>query len=344
MEHAAVDTTLPRPWPRRLLRALGATACVVLITLAVLWGALALCFDGPGAFAAGLFVPLSAWLWLGRWRRRARRYAWFVLFAGLLLWWTSLAPRNDRAWQADVAQLPGVRVEGERITFSAVRNFDWRSDEDGTERWEERGYALADVRGVDLVLSDWDVPLIVHTILSFEFADGRHLAVSIETRKEEGEGYSALRGFFRQYELYYVVADERDVLGVRAAFRGEHLHLYRLRVAADAARELLLVYARRIEALASTPAWYNALSASCTSSIRQCVQELGRAGPFDWRLLANGRVDELLFENGHLDGAPPFAELRARCDVTAAALEAFAGPEAEFSARLRRELPPRVAR
>jgi hypothetical protein len=320
---------------RRVLRPILAAGVAVL----ALWAALALAIDGPWPPAGAAFALASAGLLPGRRLRRPRRLLWCLLFVAVLVWWLGLAARNDRDWQPDVALLPDARIEGERIVFSSVRDFDWSSAEEGTERWTDRSFPLGDVVGVDLVTSDWGAPAIVHTLLSFQLADGRRLAVSIETRKERGESYSAISGLFRQYELYYVVAEERDVIGVRAVHRGERLRLYPLAVEPETARELLISYARRMEELQARAVWYNALTSSCTTSIRRHALELGLARPWDWRLLANGRVDRMLFENGRIASSLPFDALRERSDVTAAAVAAFEGAEAEFSARLRRDLP-----
>jgi hypothetical protein len=188
-------------------------------------------------------------------------------------------------------------------------------------------------------MSYWASPLIAHTIMSWEFDDGGHLAISIETRKERGESYSAVRGFFRQYELYYVVADERDVIGVRTNHRGERVYLYRLAASPARARALLLAYLERVNQLARAPAWYNAFSHNCTTSIRLHVQEIGVANPWDWRILVNGHGDQMLYERGSLNRDLPFDELRARSDITARAQAADSRPD--FSTRIRDGLPER---
>ena len=326
----------------RGLRLVFRSGLVLAALLAVGWGSLALALDGPGRFLAGAYALCSVALPI---LVRPRRRGWLAsaaLFALVLAWWLSLAPRNDRDWLPDVSQLPSMRVEGERLIVSDLRNFEYRSETEFTPRWEERSFDLARVTGLDLVVCDWGATGIVHTILSWEFADGEHLAVSIETRKERGEGYSALKGFFRQFELYYVVGDERDLLGVRAGVRGEALRLYRLDLPPDEARELLLVYAGRINRLIDEPAWYNAINANCTTSIRLHAQELGLENPWNWRILVNGRGEELLYMRGAVNTSLPFDELRARSDVSAAARAALGSPD--FSALIRRELPPRPGR
>lgn len=308
--------------------------------LCLIWAALALRIDaGAPLWLALACVVLSGALLLFLRPRWLGQALFLLAFAGLLAWWFGIEPRNDRRWLADVARLPRLEVEGETLTVHDLRNFDYRSETDFTERWEERRYDLARLTGVDIYLSDWGAAGIVHTLLSWEFEGSEPLAISIETRKEEGEAYSAVRGFFRQFELYYAVADERDLIRVRADVRGERLRLYRLNVPVEAARALLLGYAERVNRLAREPAWYNALSANCTTTIRLHVQELGLKRPLNWRLLANKHVDELLYMRGALDTTLPFEELRRRSDVTDAARAASDDPA--FSQVIRRGLPPR---
>jgi hypothetical protein len=258
-------------------------------------------------------------------------------------WWFGLTPRNDRNWASDVARLPTVRFAGSRFTVDHVRDFVWRSDTDVDETWETRTYDLDAVDGVDLFISYWGPQLYAHTIASWAFADGRHLAISIETRKEKGESYSALLGFFRRYELYYVVADERDVIGVRAAVRGERVFLYQLGASRRVARDLLRSYLERINELAAAPAWYNALTHNCTTVIGDHVDAVVTGGlVWDWRILANGRLDQLAYERRIVNTGLPFAALRERSDITVRAIAAHAA--ADFSSRIREGLLERPYR
>jgi hypothetical protein len=190
---------------------------------------------------------------------------------------------------------------------------------------------------VDLFLSFWGPTEIAHTIISWEFDDGRPLATSIETRKAKGESYSTLRGFFRQYELYYVVADERDLVGLRTNYRGEQVYLYRIRIPIQQARALLIDYLTKVNRLADHPQWYNALTQNCTTTIRGHAQHAGAGGHFDWRLLANGHVDQLLYERHQIDTDIPFDDLRSRSNITEKARAA--GDVSDFSDRIRDGLP-----
>jgi len=317
---------------------------VLLILLAGItaWSAAALWFDGPsarwlaGLLAATLVLGCAAPLILLKPFRRAV-FAVLGAFLIVLVWWLSIAPRNDRDWSPDVAQLPSALIAGDKVTLRNIRNFAYRSETDFTERWETRTYNISQVVGFDMFFSYWGPTLIAHTIASWEFADGRHLAVSIETRKEKGETYSALRGFFRQFELYYVVADERDVIGLRAKHRGEQVFLYRLTHPPEQARAMLLAYLRVINRLAAAPRWYNALTHNCTTAIRYHAQEVGVARPLHWKLFANGYLDELGYERGMIDTSLPFPELKRRSDITEKAKAADG--DADFSRRIREGLP-----
>jgi hypothetical protein len=304
------------------------------------WATAALWFDStyPELFAALFVIAVAASLFVFR-RSWQRVGALTLLSLGVLCWWLQITPSNTRNWQEDVSRLPSVDLRGDQVTFHNVRNFEYRSDSDYTPHWESRTYKLSDLRGVDLYLSDWGSPGIVHTIASWDFGPGQHLAISIETRKEIGETYSAIRGFFRQYELYYVVADERDVVGVRAQFRDEKLHLYRLRIPPAAAGAILLSYVESINQLQQEPQWYNALTANCTTSIRLHTKSAGVAKALNWRLFVNKYIDELLYMRESVTTAIPLEELRERSDITAEAKAAAS--DSKFSEIIRQKLPER---
>jgi len=219
------------------------------------------------------------------------------------------------------------------VTIENIRNFDYRSETDFTEHWETRTYDLSKIQGLDIFLSYWGSPMIAHTIMSWDFGDGRPLAISIETRKEVGEEYSAVLGFFRQFELYYVVADERDVVRVRTNYRGEDVKVYRIQVSPKFARALLVDYLEKIDLLAEHPRWYNAFTHNCTTQIQNHVDSIATGNPFDWRIIVNGYIDELGYERGNLDTSLPFEELRQRANITERAKAA--DQASDFSTRIR---------
>jgi hypothetical protein len=326
------------------LRVLLRTLMAPFLVLALGWAGLALWFDGPssrllaGLVAGGFLFTAAGVLALVRPLRRGLVLLG-VLWLLVLAWWLSIPPRNGRDWQADVARVASATRDGDTVTIHNLRDFDYSSETDFVERWEDRTYDLSHVRGADMFISYWGPTLIAHTIMSWEFDGGRNLAISIETRKEKGETYSALRGFFRQYELYYVVADERDVVRLRTNYRGEQVFLYRLRSSPGRARATLESYLGEVDRLTRKPRWYNAFTHNCTTTIRGHVQHAGVHNPWDWRILANGKGDELLYSRGIINTSLPFAEVRARSDITAKANAADRDPA--FSQRIREGLLPR---
>lgn len=318
------------------------------LALSAAWGALALWFQVPAAAwaPAGATAGCAAIAWAAFgaaalalwWRRRPRAVlAYLAAFAALLLWWSTIAPSQQRVWADDVARQMRGQVRGDIATLRDVRNFDWRSDSDYTARWEQRRYDLAQLRSVDVAMSYWMGPAIAHTLVSFGFGDGRYLTFSIEIRKERGESYSALAGFFKRYETVLVAADERDILRVRTNVRGEDMYLHRLRISPEAARALFLAYLDEADALARAPRFYDTLMANCTTIVFELARRIAPGLPLDWRLLASGYLDRYIFERGALATAgndAAFERHRAAAHITARARAADRA--ADFSAAIRR--------
>lgn len=313
----------------------------LMVVSSAAWATLAIAFSPlPGSYFFAWAYPLITLLFLFAlrpWKRALLGCA--ALFLAVLIPWLAMPPSNDRQWQPDVAILPYGVIDGDRVTIHNIRNIDYRTETDYTVRHYDRTFNLSQLQSIDLFLSDWGLKTIVHTILSFGFADGSYLCVSVETRKEVGEEYSALRGFFRNYELTYVVADERDLIRLRTNYRkGETVYLYRLGGSSPAvAREIFLDYVRYINRLRDQPEWYNALLGNCTTQIRGHTRPYAGKVWWDWRLLANGYVDEMAYEIGVLDQSLPFAELKQRSVINRQALAA--GSDPEFSRRIREGLP-----
>jgi hypothetical protein len=306
------------------------------------WACAALFFDGPlSGWIAAVFACATVGI-IG-WVRPFRRSLFIVvaLFLAVFFWWLSIKPSNEREWLPDVARLPAAEIDGDLVTIQNVRNFSYRSEFDYDERWEERTYDLSKLEGIDVFLIYWGSPWIAHTIMSWVFEEGPPLAISIETRKEVGEEYSAVRGFFRQFEIYYVVSDELDVVRLRTNHRGEDVYLYRLLASPELARDVLLDYLEEINQLATRPRWYNAFRYNCTTAIRHHVQSVAPGSPFDWRILLNGHIDQLSYERGNIDTSMPFDELKRISDITQRAIAVER--DSEFSMRIRDGLPERRA-
>lgn len=303
--------------------------------LLALWAFGALWFDAAPAAAWGFLAAIVAASFV---LRRTGR-AWIIPFAGfaaVLSWWLTLIPTHDREWAVEYVKLPWAEVEGDRLTIHELRNF---THEQGggipVTRWQTRTYNLADLQGMDLAVNYWGSPWIAHPIVIFCFKHEPPLAFSIETRREQGEKYSALAGFYRQYELIVLAGDERDFLRGRTS-KGEDIHLYATTATPERAKQRLMEYIGTINELRDAARWYNAVTSNCTTAIRG-MRKTDQI-PFDWRLLINGKGDEMLYEHGLLkaDGLS-FSELKARARINEAALTAHNDPA--FSNAIRKERP-----
>ena len=307
----------------------------------IAWATLAIYYSnlpwaGWRLILAGAFAAFAIWgVWLSR--RRHMRVAVVALFLGVVAWWISIAPSHDREWRPEVAVMPRAIIDGDRVRLTGVRNFDYRSRNDFTVRYEEREIRLSQLTGLDFYVSYFTDGPIGHTFLSFIFGDAPPLSISIETRPEVGEGFAPVASLFKQFELIYVVGDERDIVGVRTNHRREAVYLYRLNTSADDARRLLMIYLARINELAEQPEFYHLLSNSCTINIIRYANAAGRVGRLDIRHVLNGLIDSYLYGSGRGDTTLPFDELRRRSLINEAAQAADGAPD--FSQRIRASLP-----
>jgi hypothetical protein len=326
----------------RVIRWVGGLLALLTAIIAAAWAFGAIWFDGPfgagnrmaAALLAITFVVVL--LFVGPLWRKVGAVA--LLFGGVLIWWLTLKPSNDGNWQPDVAQLAWADINGDEFTFHNVRNCDYRTDTDYTPHWETRTGRLSQITGIDLAIDYWGSPWIAHPIVSFQFADAPPLCFSIETRKTVGQTYSTIGGLYRQFALIYLVADERDVIRLRTNYRHEDIYLYHLTASPNRARERFLEYIHSLNALRTQPRWYNAITTNCTTSIRSQHPSKERI-PWDWRILLNGKGDELLYKDRALvTGGLPFAELKAQSLINDRAKSADASPD--FSQLIRVGLPP----
>lgn len=318
------------------------TATLILVGCGV-WSALALFYlarnGSLAAGAAALTVPLALWaVWGGR--------LWGLLpfaLAGALAFilFFNLRPSNQRDWANDVTYLATGKVKGDGLIMDHVRAFRWRADDTAEPIWRKRVYDLDALTSVDLIASYWMGEPIAHTMLSFGFAqpDGRieRLVFSAEIRKEKGEQYSALAGFFRQYELAIIAADEIDIIGVRAQVRNEDVRIYPLQMPKATARELLLHEVNLANRLAARPRFYNTVTTNCTTVPFQIARALVPGLPRDWRILASGYFPDYLYELGAIPNAQPFAAIRHAAQSSSRAKVTIG--DANFSDTIRAGLP-----
>ncbi len=332
-----------------MMRAIKTPAIVllgVLVAGVTLWGALALYYAEPdelhtalalGYGLCGLATLIG--LAMSRWRRWAV-VCFAVVVAALLGWWSTIEPSNDLNWKLEVAVMPDAAIDGDLVTVHNIRNFDYRTETDFTPVYYDKTFDLGKLESVDLIASYWMGPDIAHVFLSFGFGGNDYLAISIERRDEQGEGSSTIKGLFRQFELFYVVADERDVIRVRTNYRKdppEDVYLYRAQGPIENGRRLFREYMRKINELKVKPEFYNTLTTNCTGNIWLHTRINPGHLAYSWKLLLSGHVPEYVYEQGRLDRSLPLPELERRSLINARAQSA--NQAQDFSRRIREGLP-----
>ncbi|MFS8111843.1 DUF4105 domain-containing protein [Rhizobium jaguaris] len=326
---------------RRLAWAVLAVLLAIIVALAVTWASLALWYRLPvpefaRGFAAGLFALFGVFTIIalfGPWRFKAI-LTFAAAFALVLVWWNTIKPVEDASWAPDVARQVTGEFNGDLLTLTNVRDFDWHSSTDFIERWTTRTYDMSKVRTVDLFMSYWAGPEIAHVIFSFGFEGGEQLPWSIEVRRRAGGAFSPLADLFKSNPLVIIAADERDVVGVRSNFRGEDVQIYRLKASPEQARALLREYVADANALAATPVFYNSLTSNCTTTVFKMIRVAGDRIPFDWRLIVNGYLPDYAYDHGALDTSVSLAELRTVAHIDQRARDDGLSPNFSKSIRV----------
>jgi hypothetical protein len=332
---------------RKFAALVGSIVVGLMVVCMTAWASLAIYYsDLPSdylrAALAGLFalVTFAAFLVLPR---RVLTLFWFLgVFALIVVWWTTITPSNARDWQADVAVLPYATFEDNLVTFHNIRNFIYRTETDFDAHYYDKTFDLRRLESVDVITVYWMGDAIAHVMLSFGFGGTDYVAFSIEARKEKGEGYSSVKGFFRQYELMYVAGDERDLIRLRTDYRDprEDVYLYRTGLSPENAQGLFMEYVRKINELKQRPEFYNTLTTNCTTNIVRHIRAFGGKARYNWKILLSGYAAQYAYELGALDARMTFEELRKRSYINPRAHDI--GNDPDFSLKIREGLPKPV--
>lgn len=316
----------------------------LLAVLAAAWGALALWVQFPAPpprriLMACLWVAAMLALLVLAWQGRSLLplIGHVLLLALLAAWWLGIQPSNTRDWADDVSRPSTGEIHGDIATLRDVRNFDWRTATDYTPRWETRQYDLSTLRDVDMILSYWTIEPIAHTLVSFGFENGERVVFSVEIRKERHESFSALGGFFKQFEASVIAADERDIVRVRSNVRNERVFLYKVQMPQPVMRSLFAAYVEEANRLSAEPRFYNTLTENCTTIVYGMMRRLVGGLPMNWRLLASGYLPAYVHARDALAPGVALDVLRERGHINARAHAAGDAPD--FSQRIRAGVP-----
>ena len=246
-----------------------------------------------------------------------------------------LTPSNDRDWKPELARTPRAQINGQQITLTNIRNNSYLTEDDYVVAYHDRQIQLHQIQSVDYVVAPFvKAPKLAHTILSFGLNDGSYLAISVEVRKELGEKYSPVLGLARQYELAYVLSDERDVIRLRTEHHGANVYVYPTVANALQAQALFVDVIERMNLLADNPEFYNSITNNCTTNLAGHVNTVSpHKINYGWKVLLPGLSAEYAYELGLLDNRIPFEDLTAISLINPLAEEHFDDPD--FSQRIR---------
>lgn len=261
------------------------------------------------------------------------------ILGAVLAYWILLhilfQPSLDRDWNKDQEILPTATINGEIVIIENVRNFSYENTTSYNESWINVTLNLSQMKSAWFMVERFDAfDGLAHTLVSFEFSDGQYIAVSAEIRKEKGESYSPTKGLLRQYELMYVIATEEDVIKLRTNYRKDPVWLYPIKTTPEKAQQVFTNMLLRANGLAEKPEFYNTLTNTCTTNIREHVNDVSTVVPRSWKILLPGYVDELVFDIGIIDTeAKTIEEAREEFFITTKAQESDG--EESFSKAIR---------
>jgi len=272
---------------------------------------------------------------ISQWSRKKKVGMFFLLLVVIFSTYLLLKfPSNDRNWSLDQKILPYAEVKGDEIEVFNIRNFSYISTSEYTPSYYNKTFKLSDLESVDYIVEPFGSIGAAHTFLSFGFSTGDYLAVSVEIRKEVGESFSPLKGLLRNYEIMYVVADERDAVKLRSNFRKDDMYLYPVQTTKENIQKVFVDIINRVNTLKDKPEFYNTLTNTCTTNIVDHANTIVPDRiPHDLRLLLPENSDELAYEIGLIDNSVPLAELRRTHHINELAEQYADSPD--FSQKIR---------
>jgi len=221
-------------------------------------------------------------------------------------------PSHDRDWETGQKNLPHIIFDGNEFTIENLRDFSWTGPFEAEENYVSGSFKMSDIEGVDVIISHFaEFEGLAHIFLSFGFVDGRHVSISLESRREKGEKFSPFWGLLDQFEMIYVVATDQDLIGLRTGHRNERVYIYPTKATKEKTQELFKRLARNINAIHDEPVMYNTLMHNCTNEITREVEAMSTLDfPITYKAILPGYFDEVLYDVGVIDSSRSFDELR----------------------------------
>lgn len=296
----------------RILNVLKHFAFGVLVLAACLWTVTAFRFHITDELLAVVITATGIiFLCVLLLRVRSKCLAWAALalcVLGVASWYQTITPQDNRNWAADVSRGVMADIDGNLVTLKNLRDFNWQTTDKAEQRWISETYDLSKLSSVDVITSVWDSPNFAHLLVSFGFKDRENVVFSVEIRREAGENFNEIGGFFRQFELVLIAATERDIVRLRTDVREETVKLFPVTLTLEQRQQLFLSFADYAIELQSEPAFYNTLTDNCTTVVYKLASNLWPNMPLDWRVVLSGHVPSYLHSLGVLEGDVPLKD------------------------------------
>lgn len=310
---------------QKLFKIIFRLALSLLFILSLLWVGLALYYQAPlGKIATyiflGFFLCFSLWIITNQWGKRPwrGRIAIIISFICVAFWWHSITPSNDRLWYPTLKYGVTADIDGSTAHIHNIRNFNWSDPNYIYTDWMDGDYDLDSVIGVDLYLSYWMGPYLAHSLIGFNFADGRQIIFSSELRIEQNEEYSNIAGFFKKYELIMLAGTSADIIYQRANSPYESIFRYPLKVDKQEAKDLLMIYLNAANDLDHNARFYNTAFENCTTVIFELAKKRFPNLPNDYRVILSGLLPYYLYEHGFIDTSKPLSETMTNAYISTA--------------------------
>ena len=245
---------------------------------------------------------------------------------------------NQRDWSPQFRALPKAVIVGDQVTIYNIRNNVYLTENDFLVQHYDRLFKLSDIQTVEFIVVPFQgMESIAHTMLSFGLVDGTYIVVSVEVRTEKGESYTTALGMSREFELTYVVADERDLIRLRTRHRKAEVYIYPSSATPEKAQALFVDMMQRANTLSEKPEFYDTIRNNCTNNLVRHVNHVfPDRVPMSWKILLSGHSDRYAYDIGLIDQRIPFDELKQLALINDLAETHYDAPD--FSQKIRSRL------
>jgi len=318
----------------------------IAVPFLLIWCTLVIKFTFPSILQTPLSIafPLISIILLLSLKDLSKSLKTFCLIClAIMIYYISITPSLDRDWTEDVAVLPEVSINGREVEIKNFRNFTYQSKNSFESKYEDRVYKLDDLEGADFIISYWDnFRSIGHTFISFRFKNQKPICISVEVRKEKGEKYHPVKGLFKQYELIYVIGDERDLIPLRTNHRAEETFLYPLTINKQESETFLLSLLKGVQGINNKPEFYHSLDKNCTTTL---VKHINAVPNFKVKvnldLILNGLSDYAVYKMEGTTNELNFTVLKQCCYISK--LARSLPLDEDFSKNLRKSVNQKIS-